>query len=378
MRAFSSLGVQFQKKGSGEYAVESPGRAGWSAPKGTTLDFGNAGTGIRLSAGILAGVSGIDCVLTGDSSLQKRPMRRILEPLQAMGADISSLSSDGKAPLRVKGTQLKDLVYDSPIASAQVKSALMLAGLSSGVSVRLSEPEPSRDHTENMLSFLGIQVVRPNSTSVVLTPPYSIQGAHFAIPGDISSAAFWMVLGLVSRGEPLLIQEVGLNPSRIGIMTVLRRMGGRIEIQKERVACGEKMGDLLVYPSSLQRISIEKELIPSIIDEIPILTIAGLFSRGGFEIKNAEELRAKESDRIQSMVSNLIKLGVSVKETKDGYSFDEVSEIKTNPIQTYMDHRIAMSFAILSKLLSTTLPLDEARWVDTSFPGFFPSLESLG
>lgn len=377
LNCFASLGLSVGPIGKGSYSVQSPGKQNLKSPTGL-LDFGNAGTGIRLSAGLLAGLPQITATLTGDASLCKRPMARIMNPLREMGADIVSVEGNDRAPLRVTGKQLKSYSYTSPIASAQIKSALVLAALASEISIDYKESEVSRDHTENMIRFLGGNIKHHSPVHFTVEPPYHFEGAKFVIPGDISSAAFYIVFGLCAGGtEPLLIRNIGLNPSRVGIITVLRNMGGKIEVTAKRQECGEEIGDLLVYPSQLKRSVITEDLIPSIIDEIPILTIAGLFSEGGFKISHAEELRAKESDRIQSMVSNLERLGVTVMESKDGYEFGEVKEIKTSAIETFMDHRIAMSFAILSKLSGVELTFDDTSWVDTSFPGFFEILKSF-
>jgi 3-phosphoshikimate 1-carboxyvinyltransferase len=376
MKCFSALGVSFQKIGPGSYQVQSPGKKGLHSPN-QILDFGNAGTGIRLSAGLLCGLPQISATLTGDESLQKRPMARIIGPLTEMGADIQSIAGNGKAPLQITGKQLSGYTYKSPIASAQIKSALVLAALSSDISIDYEEEELSRDHTENMIRFLGGNLKQISPLRFELSPPYSFEGTTFQIPGDLSSASFFIVLALCGKGEPTMIKGVGLNPSRIGILTVLQRMGGKIEIQNPRTECGESIGDLLIYPSALHKTEIEEALIPSIIDEIPILTIAGLFSDGGFSIRHAKELRAKESDRITSIISNLEKIGVSVREFEDGYEFDEISNILPGKINTYMDHRVAMSFAILSKLTGVNLEIDDVSWVDTSFPGFFTLLKAF-
>jgi 3-phosphoshikimate 1-carboxyvinyltransferase len=378
MKCFSELGVQFEKMGESSYKVISPGIKFWKSPN-KSLDFGNGGTGIRLSAGILAGSPGILATLTGDASLQKRPMNRILDPLSKMGAKIASIHSDGKAPLKLEGVQLKDYSYESPIASAQVKSCLIFAAMASGVSLEYKEPELSRDHTENMIRFLGGEIEYLTATHFRLKPPYNFSGKKFSIPGDISSASFFIVLGLLAGdGSILHIKNIGLNPSRIGIIEVLKLMGGKIQIVNQREECGEITGDLEVYGSELHRINIEEKWIPSIIDEIPILTIAGIFSKAGFSIENAKELRAKESDRIHAMVVNLKKLGIQVNEKEDGYSFDEITDLQTGAeIETFMDHRIAMSFSILNAVINLDLKIDDVSWVETSFPGFFDKLKSL-
>ncbi|TGL67494.1 3-phosphoshikimate 1-carboxyvinyltransferase [Leptospira jelokensis] len=377
LHCFESMGLSVTSIGKGSYQVVSPGKNHLKSPN-QVLDFGNAGTGIRLSAGLISGLPGIHATLTGDASLCKRPMARIMNPLKEMGAQIVSVEGNDRAPLQIQGKQLTSYSYVSPIASAQIKSALVLAALASGISIEYKESEVSRDHTENMIRFLGGDIVHHSPVHFTVKPPYNFEGTKYVIPGDISSAAFYIVFGLcVGGSEPLLIKNIGLNPSRIGILTVLKNMGGNIEIIAKRVECGEEIGDLLVYPSKLKRTVITEDLIPSIIDEIPILTIAGLFSEGGFQISHAEELRTKESDRIHSMVTNLEKLGVKVKEVKDGYEFGEIESIQKTKIETFMDHRIAMSFAILSKLSGVELSFDDTSWVDTSFPGFFEILKSF-
>ncbi len=376
MKSFSKLGVEFTKIGFGHYKVKSPGKLGLTQPR-EELDFGNGGTGIRLSAGLLAGLVGINTQLTGDSSLRKRPMKRIIDPLTLMGAEIESVTGDGKAPLKITGKKLNSISYKSPIASAQVKSCLMLAAIASDVELEYEEDELSRDHTENMLRFLGGKIEYLSKTHFKIKPPFSFSGATFQVPGDISSAAFFIVFGLLAKSGTILIQNVGLNPARTGILTVLRNMGGRIEVENERTECGELIGDLRIYPSRLKKTEITSDLIPSIIDEIPILTIAGLFSENGFEIKNAEDLRAKESDRIHAMVSNLQKIGVIVHEAKDGYAFEEVQEIQETLIESFMDHRIAMSFLILKTLIQSEIKIDDDSWIDTSFPEFKNIIEKL-
>lgn len=376
MKSFSKLGVEFTKIGFGHYKAKSPGKLGLTQPR-EELDFGNGGTGIRLSAGLLAGLVGINTQLTGDASLRKRPMKRIIDPLTLMGAEIESVTGDGKAPLKITGKKLNSISYKSPIASAQVKSCLMLAAIASDVELEYEEDELSRDHTENMLRFLGGKIEYLSKTHFKIKPPFSFSGATFQVPGDISSAAFFIVFGLLAKSGTILIQNVGLNPARTGILTVLRNMGGRIEVENERTECGELIGDLRIYPSRLKKTEITSDLIPSIIDEIPILTIAGLFSENGFEIKNAEDLRAKESDRIHAMVSNLQKIGVTVHEAKDGYAFEEVQEIQETLIESFMDHRIAMSFLILKTLIQSEIKIDDDSWIDTSFPEFKNIIEKL-
>ena len=376
MKSFSKMGVVYKKIDNNTYEVDSPGKKHLHSPT-TELDFGNGGTGIRLSAGLIAGLPNLEATLTGDESLRKRPMKRIIDPLLSMGSQIQSLGGDGTAPLKIKGRILKPISYSSPLSSAQVKSCLMLAAISSDIELEYLEPELSRDHTENMLRFLGGTLHTLGENHFKIKPPFQFKGTYFKVPGDISSAAFFIVLGLLAKKGNLLLKNIGLNPARTGILTVLREMGGKIEEEDIREECGEKTGNLRVYPSNLKKIEIRKSLIPSIIDEIPILTIAGIFSENGFQISHAEDLRAKESDRIRSMVNNLRKLGIETIEEKDGYSFSEVKSIRPNLIESYMDHRIAMSFSILEKIHGIGLKIDDSSWIETSFPGFHEILKKM-
>ncbi len=376
MKSFSKLGVEYSKIGQNEYRVFSPGKKKLHSPN-DELDFGNGGTGIRLAAGLIAGLPNIRAVLTGDESLRKRPMKRIIDPLRAMGSQIKSFTEKETAPLEIIGRILQPYTHKATLSSAQVKSCLMLASISSDIELDYEEPELSRDHTENMLQFLGGKLEKKEGHRFIIKPPFSFKGAHFKVPGDISSAAFFIVLGLLSKKGNLLIKNIGLNPARTGILTVLRNMGGKIDEEDLREECGEITGNLRVYPSSLKKREIPKDLIPSIIDEIPILTIAGLFSEGGFKISNAEDLRAKESDRINSMVKNLRKLRLEVEEYNDGYEFGEARILEPAEIESFMDHRIAMSFLILEKISNLGLKIDDSSWIETSFPTFHSILEKL-
>jgi 3-phosphoshikimate 1-carboxyvinyltransferase len=377
MKSFSKLGVNYSKIGPNEYRVDSPGKKKLHSPT-DELDFGNGGTGIRLAAGLIAGLPNIRAVLNGDESLRKRPMKRIIDPLRVMGSQIKSFNDKETAPLEIIGRILHSHnKHTAVLSSAQVKSCLMLAAISSDVELDYEEPELSRDHTENMLQFLGGKLEKKEGHRFIIKPPFSFKGAHFKVPGDISSAAFFIVLGLLAKKGNLLIKNIGLNPARIGILTVLRNMGGKIIEEDLREECGEITGNLRVYPSTLKKTEISKDLIPSIIDEIPILTIAGLFSEGGFKISHAEDLRAKESDRIHSMVHNLKKLKINVEEHRDGYEFSEVQSLELAMMESFMDHRIAMSFLILNKVINLGLEIDDSSWIETSFPTFHSILARL-
>ncbi|PKA16473.1 3-phosphoshikimate 1-carboxyvinyltransferase [Leptospira haakeii] len=386
MKAFTQLGLKVEKISKGEYVFTSPGKHSLQSPK-EVLDFGNAGTGIRLSAGLLCGLQGIKAILTGDHSLQKRPMSRIIKPLNSMGASISG--KDDKAPLEILGKKLSNFHYKSPIASAQVKSCLMLAAMASETSLEYEEDILSRDHTENMFRFLGNKLTYFSPTHFKMEPPYIFEAKEFKVPGDISSAAFFLVLGVLLKEGSVLVKNVGLNPSRIGILHALEAMGAKILVHNKRIECGEPVGDLEAVSSNLRFSEIKEEWIPSLIDEIPILTIAGLFAKGGFIIRHAEELRAKESDRISAMVENLRNLGITVHEYPDGYEIPEIdSSVNSSELSSWlsgnsvdiftkMDHRIAMSFMILKAVSGLEIHPDETSWIETSFPGFESLLEGF-
>ena len=376
MKSFQKLGLQVEKLGKGKFQFTGVS----SLPLNTTpveLDFGNAGTGIRLSLGLLAGLANSNCILSGDQSLQKRPMKRVLEPLRKMKADVGSVRDDDKAPLFVRGKKLSGIYYNSEIASAQVKSAVMLAAIASGADCTYKEIEQSRDHTENLFRYLGGKIKHFSEKEFSLSPPYKLEPKPLFIPSDISSASFFIVLACISKKTKVEIPNIGLNPSRIGILNLLKRMGAKITIMDSREECGEKVGTIVVESSDLEKVEISKSEIPSIIDEIPILSIAGLFAKGGFEIRHAEELRAKESDRITIMVQNLRNIGVEVEEFPDGYAFGDVSKIHSAKIETHMDHRIAMSFLILQTATGVSMNLDDTTFIDTSFPEFLGILRKF-
>lgn len=377
MQAFQKLGTQVEKLSTGSYKITSPGKEKLKLVDGL-LDFGNGGTGIRLSAGLLAGLDGVSCILTGDDSLCKRPMGRIIEPLLAMGANISSKAQDGKAPLLIQGRKLQDFHYTSKISSAQVKSCLMLAAISSESSLDYEEPQLSRDHSENMVRFLGGKIVaKTGKYGFLLRPPYQWQASDFRVPGDISSAAFFLVLGCLAQKGSLTVENIGLNPARTGILQVLEDMGANLEYHNRRTECGEPVGDITTFPSELNFASIPADRIPALIDEVPILTIAGLFAKNGFLIRNARELRVKESDRITAMVENLRAMGAEVEEYADGYAVSEVYSLKPALIRSFMDHRIAMSFLVLQKLSGLAIDIDDDSWIDTSFPEFKNILQNF-
>ncbi|MCW9066495.1 MAG: 3-phosphoshikimate 1-carboxyvinyltransferase, partial [Ignavibacteriaceae bacterium] len=344
--SLESLGIKVENAGE-KTIVSGNGYKGYKLPD-KPIYTGNSGTTARLLSGILA-VQNFDSLLTGDDSLSTRPMKRIIEPLVEMGAEIKS-NDDGRLPLYIsRSDNLKPILYQMPIASAQVKSAILLVGLHMDNETTVVESTPTRNHTENML---GLKVVHQDGriSSSVSRENYPVPNEFF-IPGDISSAMFFIVLALLTKNSQLTIKDVSLNPTRIESLNVLKRMGGDVEIEERGVSNQEVYGDVLVRSSDLQNVKFEKGIIPLIIDEIPALTIAGIFADGIFELRGATELRVKESDRIRAICNNLLKLGLDVEEYKDGFNVSGNIKNSSASFNSFGDHRIAMAFAILSSHL---------------------------
>lgn len=395
LAAFGPFGVTHRKQGAGHYTIESPGLlpGAGSATTGdspdeeiTAVECGNSGTAMRLLTGLFAGLPGCRVKLTGDASLSKRPMGRVADPLATMGAQIETTS--GRPPLLVRGRKLTGTSYRSAIASAQVKSALILAAMASGVELEYSEPLLSRDHTENFIrQFNQLEYLNPHKTHFRLTPPYRLEPGDWQVPGDISAAAFFLVAGVCAGPDSeIKLRQTGLNPTRSGILQYLPPDG--LTIEPGPPLMGEPTGDLIVGPARPDSVHIQPADIPSLIDEIPILTILGLFAREGFSVRGASELRVKESDRIGLMATNLRRLGLEVEEWEDGYRFAAplTSPEKTanwraaaigKKIETGHDHRIVMSFAILDHLLNLDLQIEGREWINTSYPRFFQDLRGL-
>lgn len=333
------------------------------------LDCGNSGTTMRLVSGILAGQS-FNSTLTGDASLSKRPMKRIIEPLTLMGANITSI--EGHAPLSIKGSQLHGIEYISPIASAQVKSAILLAGLNAKGKTTVIEPYPSRDHTERLLKYLGAQI---DNTTIY---PSELTAKDIDIVGDISSAAFFIVAGLIVKGSDFVIKNVGINPTRTGILDVVKRMNGEVEIFNERDVSGEPCADIRVqYTESLKGCVIEGADIPRLIDELPIIAVLASQAEGETIVKNASDLRNKESDRISSLVKELQKIGVDIEEQQDGFIIRK-SKLRGNAeLECYHDHRLAMSFYIAGLICQKEIAINGFEWTKISFPEFEELIISL-
>ncbi len=369
---FKKLGIE-TKTVKDFVEVTGKGFKGFHKPE-SFLDAGNSGTTTRLISGILA-AQNFESVITGDESLSKRPMKRIITPLTAMGARITA-SENNTLPLKIfPGENLHAIKYELPMASAQVKSAILLAGLHCDEETSVIERNPSRDHTERML---GLKIEKSGSGKISYSSRKDYPDTkEYFVPSDISTAAFFIVLTLLSRNSLLRIKNVSLNESRTGILHVLIEMGGSIERESERKAAGEPLGDLIIRGSELNNIIIPEEIIPNIIDEIPILSIAGIFADGNFTIRNASELRGKETDRINAICSNLKRLSLDVEEYEDGFSFG--GKIKnSNPVfDSFGDHRIAMAFGILSMQLHSGGKINNFDCVSISNPDFIRQIQNI-
>ncbi len=336
--------------------------------------FGNSGTSVRLLAGILAAQS-FDSTLTGDGSLSRRPMQRIIAPLQEMGAEIFC-SEDGTLPIFIKGGQsLKAINYKLPVASAQLKSCLLLAGLYADGITRINEPQITRDHTERMLTQFGGLINRNDMTIEV--QPGSLKSTDLTVPGDISSAAFFIVAGCICPGAELLLLNVGINPTRAAVIDIIRKMGGDIEIVRSDETAAEPVADIRVRYSPLKGIAIPEQLVPIAIDEFPVVMVAAAYAKGETILSGAEELRVKESDRIEAVATGLKNLGIEVHTQSDGMVV-RGGEVKGGEINSYGDHRIAMAFSIAAINATAPVTIRDCFNVNTSFPGFVESANELG
>ena len=338
------------------------------------LNCGNSGTTIRLMSGILAGQK-FNSILIGDESLSNRPMKRIIEPLTLMGANIES--NDGKAPLKIFASNLNSINYKSNIASAQVKSCVLLAGLYANATTTYKEIYPSRNHTEIMLSAMGANINASNG--IISISNSELCPVNIEIPGDISSAAFFIAAALIVPNSSIIIKNVGLNDTRSGIIKILKKMGANIEILDKREVCGENIGDIKVeYTKELKSCEISGEIIPTLIDEIPVLAVLATQAQGTTIIKDAQDLRNKESDRIKLTVSELKKLGADIEETQDGMIINGKTELKGGvEVDSYKDHRLAMSLYVLGLVCQKEILINEFEWVNISFPEFESLMDNL-
>lgn len=373
VNAFRAMGVTIDGPRNGQVRIQGVGLHGLKEPN-ETLDMGNSGTSIRLISGLLAAQS-FDATMTGDASLTKRPMGRVITPLQQMGAVIDS--HDERPPLTVRGGQsLKGIHYTMPMASAQVKSCVLLAGLYAEGRTSVIEPAPTRDHTERMLQGFGYAVDSENGV-ISLSGGGNLQGAQLDIPADISSAAFFLVAASISEGSDLILEHVGINPTRSGVITILTLMGADIEIMNERTVGGEPVADLRVRSAELKGIEIPEELVPLAIDEFPVLFIAAACADGETVLSGAEELRVKESDRIASMAEGLTRLGIANEVMPDGIRI-QGGQMTGGEIDTYHDHRIAMSFSIAALRANGDIIVNDCDHVATSFPSFASLSKGIG
>lgn len=373
LRAFRQMGVRISDPQGGELTIEGVGLRGLRAPE-LIMDVGNSGTSIRLMAGLLAG-QGFDSILTGDVSLQSRPMGRVITPLSQMGALISS--REGFPPLEIKGGRaLCGIHYDLPIASAQVKSSVLLAGLYADGVTSVTEPAITRDHTERMLAGFGYEVDTQKGR-ISLEGGGTLRATDIDIPADISSAAFFLVGASIAPGSDLVLEHVGINPTRDGVITILREMGARIEIDNRREIGGETVADLRVQYAPLRGIDIPVEEVPLAIDELPVLLVAAACAEGKTTLRGAEELRVKESDRIASMADGLTRLGIHNVVLPDGIEV-RGGTLSGGTIETHHDHRIAMSFAIASLRATDRIKVSDCAHVATSFPGFAELASEVG
>ena len=370
---FRKLGIEIENT-SQRILIHGKGLHGLTEPS-DTLDTGNSGTTTRLISGILAGQR-FTTVLNGDASIQTRPMKRIMTPLSMMGADITSLKGNDCAPLRICGGQLHGIVYTSPVASAQVKSCILLAGLYADAPTSVLEPVLSRNHTELMLAGFGAHVTSSGTTATIEPEP-DLNGMKIEVPGDISSAAYFLAAGLMIPNSEIMIKNVGINPTRDGILRVAKEMGGDITILNEKTSGGEPTCDLLVRSSSLKGVTIGGEIIPTLIDEIPMIAVMACFAEGTTTIKDAQELKVKESNRIDTVVTNLKAMGAHIEATDDGMIIEGGYPLHGAVIDSHLDHRIAMSFAVGALGADGETTIEGADCVKISYPEFYQTLEKL-
>ncbi|MFP4560337.1 MAG: 3-phosphoshikimate 1-carboxyvinyltransferase [Thiohalorhabdus sp.] len=375
LAAFRAMGVRIEGPTDGRLVIHGVGMGGLRSPE-EPLDMGNSGTSMRLLAGLLA-AQPFATELTGDASLRNRPMGRVAEPLGGMGARITALGEGGRPPLRIAASDgLRGIHYDLPVASAQVKSAVLLAGLYAEGETCVTEPAPTRDHTERMLAAFGYPL-RQEGATVCLEGGERLRAADLAVPGDLSSAAFFLVAAALQPGSDLTLEGVGINPTRRGALDILLAMGARIEVRNERTYGGEPVADLRVRGGELEGIEIPERLVPLAIDEFPVLFVAAAAARGRTVLRGAAELRVKESDRIQVMADGLQALGINAEPLEDGIVIDG-GPIGGGSVDAHGDHRVAMAFAVASVAASAPITVTGAAAIRTSFPDFLAVARSAG
>lgn len=369
------LGVEIVEESPVNLTVSGVGKEGLKEPK-DVLNAGNSATTIRLLAGLLAAQPFLS-IVTGDESLRSRPMARLIHPLRLMGTEVWGRGGDSLAPLAIKGNQLRGIKYQLPVASAQLKSAVLIAALFAQGDTTVEEPAPSRDHTERMLRAMGAKL-KSDGLRITLTPdPVPLVPLDLHIPGDISSAAFWLVAGAIHPNAKIEVKNTGINPTRMGIIEVLLDMGAKLRIENERIEAGEPVADLIVESSDLVGRQIGGSLIPRLIDEIPLIAIAGCVARGTTVIRDAAELRVKETDRIRATVKELSRLGADIGELPDGLIIRGGKTLKGGECHSYHDHRLAMAWGIAGLVAQGETVIHDAEVVAFSYPGFWSDLERL-
>lgn len=377
LEILKSIGVNITQISKNEIIVHGNGLNSFREPF-DVLNAKNSGTTTRLLMGVLAAQK-FYSVITGDDSLKRRPMKRVIDPLSKMGGRFFGRKGGENLPITILGTdKVVPITYETPVASAQVKSSIILAGLHAKGKTMVKEPAKSRDHTERMLKYMGADIIKKEKTVIINGPANNLKGKDIFVPGDISSASFFIVAALITKNSKLLIKDVGLNPTRTGILDVLKMMGADISIINERNLNNEPIGDLLVKSSKLKGVEISGGMIPSLIDEIPIISILATQAEGKTTIKDAKELRYKETDRIKAICSELTKLGIEITEKDDGFDIIGKQKIKGNcTCNSYNDHRIAMSLAIAGTIAENPIKIQNFECVNISFPEFLSIYESL-
>lgn len=374
LSAFQTMGVDVVEEDNGDLLITGEGLSGLKEPD-TVLDCGNSGTTMRLMSGILSGQPFFS-VLTGDQYLRRRPMGRVIDPLTGMGAQISGREDNRKAPFAINGGHLTSAEYHSPVASAQVKSAILLAGMQVEGVTTVYEPHLSRDHSERMLRYFGVKVDSFDGGASIHGRAELI-ARDVEVPGDISSAAFFMVAGLIVPGSELLLKNVGVNPTRSGVIDILQAMGGKIELLNQREISGEPVADLLVRSSELKGIEIGGDLVPRAIDEFPVVSVAAAFADGLTTISDAKELRVKETDRIAAMCETLGKLGADIEPLEDGMRIVGGKPLHGGEVESFGDHRIAMSMAVAALAAESGVAINDTACTATSFPNFWELLTEI-
>jgi len=374
LECMQALGAEIELGKDNSVKIKGKGLYGLKEPK-DILDVGNSGTTIRLLAGLLSGQD-FYSVLNGDASVRKRPMKRVVEPLRLMGADIWGRKDGQFAPLSIKGSKLNPFQYTLPVASAQVKSALLLAGLYAAGGTIIKEPLLTRDHTEKMLEIIRADI-KISPPEIKIKGGKELRGTDIFIPGDISSSAYFIAVASILRDSQIIIKQVGVNPTRTGIIEILKKMGAKIDILNYQIKSNEPQADLMIEYSKLKGVEIKKENVPFLIDELPLIAVVATQAQGKTVVSGARELRVKETDRIKAIVSELKKMGADIEEREDGFAVNGPTRLQGAVCESYNDHRIAMSLAVAALLAEGKTVIKNSECIDISFPGFEKTLQNL-